>query len=61
MMERHYHHIEDPGKWEIYVKYRQIVSRFLTDRTRAGALFVGQNRYIGLAKYLAPFLTEEMV
>jgi hypothetical protein len=29
-MERDYHHIEDSDKWEIYVKYREIVSQFLT-------------------------------
>ena len=55
-----YYHIEDSGKWQIYVKYRQIVSRFLTDQTRSGSLFVSQSRYVDLAKYLALFLTEEM-
>jgi hypothetical protein len=29
-MERDYHPIEDSDKWEIYVKYRKIVSQFLT-------------------------------
>jgi hypothetical protein len=29
--ERDYHQIEDSDKWEIYVKYRKIVSRFLID------------------------------
>ena len=59
---RYYHYIdhEDSGKWEIYVKYRQIVSQFLTDRTRSGSLFVGQSRYVDLAKCLALFLTEDM-
>ena len=28
-----YHQIEDSDKWEIYVKYRQIVSRFLIGQT----------------------------
>jgi hypothetical protein len=51
---------EDSGKWEIYVKYRQIVSQFLTDRTRSGSLFVGQRQYVDLAKCLALFLTEDM-
>ena len=51
---------EDSGKWEIYVKYRQIISQFLTDRTRSGTLFVGQSRYVDLAKCLALFLTEDM-
>jgi hypothetical protein len=59
-MSLDYHQIEDPGKWKIYVKYRQIVSRFLTDWTRSGSLFVGQSSYVGLAKYLTLFLTENM-
>jgi hypothetical protein len=37
-----------------------IVSRFLADWNRVVALFVGQHRYTGLAKYLALFLTEDM-
>ena len=56
----HYRQLEDPGKWEIYVKYRQIVSQFLTDRVRSGGLFVDQNNYVDLAEYLALFLTEDM-
>ena len=28
----YYHQIEDPDKWEIYVKYRKIVSRFLINQ-----------------------------
>ena len=56
----YYPRIEDSGKWEIYIKYRQIVSQFLTDRTRSGDWFVDQNSYVGLAKYLALFLTEDM-
>jgi len=55
-----YHRMEDSEKWEIYVKYRQIVSHFLTDRARSGSLFVDQNSYVDLAKYLALFLTENM-
>ena len=32
--EKHdYHQIEDSDKWEIYVNYRQIVSRFLIGQT----------------------------
>jgi hypothetical protein len=58
-MRLNYHRIEDPGKWEIYVKYRQIVSRFLTDEARSGSLFVDQMSYGNLAKYLALFLTED--
>ena len=30
------------------------------DRTRSGTLFVGQSRYVDLAKCLALFLTEDM-
>jgi len=52
--------IEDPGKWEIYVKYRRIVAQFLTDQTRSGSSFVGQIRYAGLAKYLALFLSDDL-
>jgi hypothetical protein len=53
--------IEDSGlKWEIYLKYRQIVSRFLTDETRSGSLFVVQSSYVSLAKYLVLFLTKDM-
>ena len=55
-----YHHTEDSGKWQIYVKYRQIVSQFLTDRTRSGSLFVSQSHYVDLAIYLALFLMEDM-
>jgi hypothetical protein len=59
-IQRDYHRIEDSGKWEIYVKYRQIVSQFLTDGARAGGLFVDQSSYVELAIYLALFLTEDM-
>ena len=55
-----YRQIEDSGKWEIYLKYRQIVSRFLTNKTRSGTLFVVQSSYVSLAKYLALFLTGDM-
>jgi len=58
--ERSYYQVEDSEKWEIYVKYRQIISQFLTDQTRSGTLFVNQSRYVALAKYLALFLTEHM-
>ena len=55
-----YHHIEDSGKWEIYVKHRQIISQFLTDGARSGGLFVDQSCYVDLAKSLALFLMEVM-
>jgi hypothetical protein len=58
--KRDYHQIEDSARWEIYLKYRQIVSQFLTDGARCGGLFVDQSSYIDLAKYLALFLTEGM-
>ena len=54
------HQIEDSGKWEIHVKYRHILSRFLTDRARSGGLFVDQSNYISLEKYLALFLRENL-
>ena len=57
-----YHQIKDLGKcqWEIYVKYRQIVSQFLTDGVRSGHLFVDQSSYVELVTYLVRFLTEDM-
>ena len=69
-----YHQIEDSGKWEIYVKYRQIVSRFLIGQTCCGiplnrdthnpSFFPawsrgGQKNYcVNLAKYLLRFLSH---
>ena len=64
-----YHQIEDSDKWEIYVKYRQIVSQFLTgqiprDPPSSGSLVFsawsrrGQENYVNLAKYLLDFLSE---
>ena len=32
--DRDYPQIEDSDKWEIYVKYRRIVSQFLIDQSR---------------------------
>ena len=52
--------IEDPEKWEIYIKYRRIIAQFLTDRTRSGRFFVGQIRYAGLARYLALFMSDDL-
>jgi hypothetical protein len=63
MTECDFPQIEESRKWEIYVKYRQIVSQFLTDRARSGNLFVVRSRYVGLAKYfkyLALLLTANM-
>ena len=59
-MSHDYHQLKDPGKWEIYVKYRQIVSQFLTDGSRSGHLFVDRRSYVRLAIFLALFLTEDM-
>jgi hypothetical protein len=59
-IQRDYRQIEDAGKWEIYVKYRQIISQFLTDGARSGRLFVESINYVDLAIYLALFLTEDM-
>jgi hypothetical protein len=47
----------DPQQWEIYIKYRQFLSEFLTDRSRSGALFVGPAHYINLAEFFWSFLT----
>ena len=64
-----YDHIEDPDEWETYVKYRKIVSHFLTDRTRFPIwplpyrpppyvnLFVAQEHYVSLAIYLLRFIS----
>ena len=46
----------DPEEWEIYVKYRQLLSEFLTDQRRSGALFVETVHYLKLAEYLVSFL-----
>ena len=65
-----YHQIEDSDKWEIYAKYRQIVSRFLIGQTRRrippdthNSFFSawsrgGQKNYVNLAKYLLSFLSD---
>ena len=64
-----YHQIEDSDKWEIYFKYRQIVSRFLIGQTCCdmpsspeSSFFDwsrrGQENYVNLAKYLLIFLSE---
>ena len=61
-------------KWEIYVEYRKIVSRFLIDQARSenppdprfssvNFNFIrwsggGQKPYVSLAKYLHTFLSE---
>ena len=68
-----YHQIEDSDKWEIYVKYRKIVSQFLIDQTRSeippdprgsSINFVlwskSQDNYVRLAKYLLSFLRENL-
>ena len=55
-----YHQIEDSDKWEIYIKYRKIVSRFLTDETRSGHLFVDQSCYVTFAGYLLRLLAEDL-
>jgi len=47
----------DPEEWEIYVKYRQLLSEFLTDQRRSGTLFVGTVHYLKLAQYFVSFLT----
>jgi len=49
----------DPQQWEIYLKYRQFLSGFLTDQRRSGALFVGPGHYIALAKCFWSFLVKE--
>ena len=64
-----YPQIEDSDKWEIYVKYRKIVSRFLIDQNgaqipnpRYTSLFywsrARQEHYVSLARYLIRFLME---
>jgi len=65
---------EGSEKWEIYIKYRHIISQFLTDRTRsliaanqtrAGPdnnrnWFVGEKNYVSFAKYLLRFLSDDL-
>jgi hypothetical protein len=41
-MERDYHEIEDSDKWEIYVKYRKIVSLFLITQRLQSSLSIYQ-------------------
>ena len=62
---------KDSDKWEIYVEYRKIVSRFLIDQTRSGIprdpRFSSVNfhlwsrgdkkHYVRLAQYLLSFLS----
>ena len=68
--EHDYPQIEDSEKWEIYVKYRRIVSRFLIDQNgaqishnpRYDSLFCWsrgcQEHYVSLARYLIRSLAE---
>ena len=65
-----YHHIEDSDKWEIYVKYRLIVSQFLIDQACCGFPLNpfhsawtrgGQENYVNLAKYLLRFLSGDLM
>ena len=57
-----YPQIEDPDKWELYVKYRKILSQFLIDQNddhNSSLHFwsIGrQERYFSLAMYLLNFL-----
>ena len=64
--------IQTSKKWEIYVEYRKIVSRFLIDQARSeiprdprfsSANFIrwtkgGQEPYVNLAKHLLTFLSK---
>ena len=65
--------IEDSDKWEIYVKYRQIVSRFLIGprcwipprEDRHNFFFSawsrgGQENYVNLAKYLLRYMSKSL-
>ena len=58
MTKRYSYQIEDSDKWEIYVKYRKIVSQLLIDRPRSSVFYVVQKHYVDLAKYLLNFLSE---
>ena len=64
-----YHQIEDSDKWEIYLKYRQIVSRFLIDGIPRDSIYDlyftfnnwsrrGQENYVNLAKRFLNFLSK---
>ena len=64
--------LKNSEKWEIYVEYRKIVSRFLIDKARSeiprdprfsSVHFIrwsrgGQKPYVSLAKHLLTFLSE---
>jgi hypothetical protein len=49
----------NPQQWELYVKYRQLLSEFLTDRGRSGTLFVGTAHYLKLAPSFWSFIVGE--
>lgn len=53
------HYTFDSQQWEIYLKYRQFLSGFLTNQRRSRALFVGPAHYIALAKCFWSFLVKE--
>ena len=53
-----YHQIEDSDKWEIYVKYRKMVSQLLIDGRQSSMFLVVQEHYVSLAEYLLSFLSE---
>ena len=53
-----YHQIEDSDKWEIYVKYRKMVSQLLIDGRQSSMVLVVQKHYVSLAEYLLRFLSE---
>jgi hypothetical protein len=58
--ERHHGQIEGAGNWEMYFKYRQIISEFLANPTRSGRLFVGQECYAPLAKHIIGLLSSDL-
>ena len=73
MMDYYCDRIEDSDNWDLYVKYRKIVSRFLitnqirssdiTDYSSTGGSFVhwsgGEEHYVSLAKYLLSLLSSK--
>ena len=53
-----YHQIEDSDKWEIYFKYRKIVSRYLIEQTILWSNRQLEEHYVSLANYLLSSLSH---
>ena len=47
------------GRMKANIEFSQIVSKFLTDRERAGLFWVNSQKYADLARYLLEFLHDK--